>query len=141
MQGQSKACPNSQAGFTYLALLVTIAILGVGLSATSEVWTATSQRQKLIQLQWAGDQISQAIGSYYQATPGLAKVYPATMQDLLMDPRYLSTRRHLRSIYVNPFTGQPDWIPILTSDGKIRGVRALLKSDGYESFFDFIYTR
>ena len=118
-----------QSGFTYLWVLAALAILGVGLLAVSEVWVTSARRQRLVELEWIGVQFTQAIGSYYQATPGAAKSYPATLQDLLEDHRYVTTRRHLREIYVNPFTGKPDWELVLGSDGRVHGVRTVVPGE------------
>jgi len=115
-----------QRGFTYLGLLFAIALLGIGLVAASEVWVSTARHQRMAQLDWAGGQIVTAIGSYYDASPGSAKVYPTSLQELLEDRRYLTTRRHLRQVYPNAFTGQVDWTLVLTPDGRIRGVQAAL---------------
>ncbi len=130
---------RGQCGFIYLAMLVAISLLGVGLLAASEVWTAAAHRQKMAQLQWVGEQYLQAIGSYYQATPGFTKAYPPSLQELLQDSRYLTVRRHLRTIYANPFTGHADWELVMTSDGKIRGVRAIGVSESGENALEFVY--
>ena len=118
-----------QRGFTYLGLLFAIALLGIGLVAASEVWVATANRQRLEQLDWVGAQFVSAIGSYYESSPGALKVYPPTLQDLLEDRRYLTTRRHLRQLYPNAFSGRPDWELVSTPDGRVKGVRAVLPAD------------
>lgn len=113
-----------QQGFTYLGVLLAIALLGLGLTTTSEVWSTTTRRQRLEQLEWQGQQFVQAIGSYYASSPGRTNSYPQTLQDLLEDRRYPFTRRHLRQLYLNPFTGSPEWEAIRSPDGGILGVRA-----------------
>ena len=115
-----------QRGFTYLGLLLVIALLGIGLVAASEVWVSTARHQRMQQLDWAGSQFVTAIGSYYDASPGTAKVYPTNLQELLEDRRYLTTRRHLRQMYSNAFTGRADWELVVAADGRVRGVRANL---------------
>ena len=92
-----------------------------------------------MQLDWIGAQFVQAIGSYHQATPGAAKDYPKTMQDLLEDRRYATIRRHLREVYVNPFTGQKTWEPVFTSDGKLLGVRAAVPDGDRSEIRDFVF--
>jgi type II secretory pathway pseudopilin PulG len=113
-----------QTGFTYLALLLAIAILSLGLTAASEVWVQISHRQKKAQLDWAGEQLSRAIASYVNASPGGALQYPVQLEDLLQDPRHPLLRRHLRQRYPNPYTGQFDWEKIPSPNGQWRGVRA-----------------
>lgn len=115
---------GGQRGFTYLGLLLAIALLGLGLSAASEVWVTVARRQKLEQLEFAGQQITQAIGSYYESSPGGTKKFPKTLEDLLEDRRYPFVRRHLRQVYVNPFSGTADWELVEAPGGGVRGVRA-----------------
>lgn len=111
-----------QTGFTYLGVLVALALLGLGLSAASEVWVTTAERQRMEQLEWVGAQYVQAIGSYYEASPGRVKVFPQTLNDLLEDKRFAFTRRHLRQLYVDPFSGRSDWQLVRAPGGGIRGV-------------------
>ena len=113
-----------QEGFTYLGVLLAIALIGVGLVAASEVWTTSARRQRMEQLEWVGQQYVQAIGSYYESTPGRVKVYPKSLQDLLQDNRYVTMRRHLREVYVNPMTGRVDWRLVMTAEGGLSGVVA-----------------
>lgn len=119
---------RKQGGFTYLAVLLAIALLGIGLVAASEVWVTTARRQRAVQLEWVGQQYVQAIGSYYDATPGPVKALPRSLQDLLEDHRMAFTRRHLRSLYVNPVSGDAEWELLRAPDGGIRGVRAVADS-------------
>lgn len=119
---------NKQGGFTYLAVLFAIALLGIGLVAASEVWVTTARRQRMEQLEWVGQQYTQAIGSYYEASPGRVKAFPKSLRDLIEDRRFPFTRRHLRFLFVNPFTGAADWELLQAADGGIRGVRAPIGS-------------
>jgi len=130
---------HRQQGFTYLALLLAIAVLGIGLAAASEVWVTTARRQKLEQLDWIGAQFTQAIGSYYAASPGSVKVYPQSLEELLEDKRYLTVRRHLRVVYPNPFTGKPDWEPIAGPGGRVRGVRIRIPSGAGDEIREFAH--
>lgn len=114
---------TAQRGFTYLGLVFAIALLGVGLAAASEAWSTTANRQRLEQLQWVGEQYARAIGSYYESSPGGAKTYPRSLDDLLLDQRVPFVRRHLRQLYVNPMSGQLDWEVIVAPGKGIRGVR------------------
>lgn len=110
-------------GFTYLGVLLVIALLGIGLSAASEVWSTTAQRQRMTQLAWVGEQYVQAIGSYYESSPDGVKRYPNSIEDLLEDRRVPFVRRHLRQQYANPLTGMVDWELVAAQDGGFSGVR------------------
>jgi type II secretory pathway pseudopilin PulG len=115
---------GAQRGFTYLGLLLAIAVLGLALVAASEVWVTTAKRQRLVELEWVGSQYVQAIGSYYESSPGGAKRFPKSIDDLLEDRRVPYARRHLRQAYVNPLTGKNDWELIVAPGGGFVGVRA-----------------
>lgn len=130
---------HGQRGFTFLWVLFAIAVLGIGLVATSEVVSTTARRQKLAELDWAGSQFTQAIASYYHATRGEQQAYPPRLQDLLEDRRYAVMRRHLREIYRNPFTGQADWALLTTNDGCIRGIRARWTTGNDSTTKDFVF--
>jgi type II secretory pathway pseudopilin PulG len=112
------------AGFTYLGVLLAIALIGVGLTAASELWSTAAKRQRLEQLDWIGQQYVAAIGSYYQSSPRGVKEFPKSLDELVLDRRVPFVRRHLRQLYPNPFTGQLDWEPIEARGLGIRGVRA-----------------
>lgn len=126
-------------GFTYLALLVSIAIVGIWLLALSEVWSSTLRNRQLAQLEWVGQQFTQAIGGYYQASPGLNKRYPASLQDLLEDRRGLVIRRYLREVYLNPLSGKRDWELVLSADGRVIGVRVTASDVTPIARCEFIY--
>ncbi len=116
---------DRQEGFTYLGLLAFVAIMGVGLLAVGEVWQTAQRREKERELLFIGDQFRRAIGQYYEHPAGGASRYPATLEDLLKDPRYPSTQRYLRKIYRDPIAGSTEWGVIRKPDGGIYGVYSL----------------
>jgi len=115
---------SRQGGFTYLLALVAVTAVGIAAAATAEIWSTTRQREKEAELIWVGNQFRQAIGVYYERSPGAIKQYPHTLEDLLEDRRYISIQRYLRRIYTDPLTGQADWIPIQGAGGGIAGIRS-----------------
>ena len=119
--GKSKARAR---GYTYLAMLVAVAVISAGLAATGEVWSHASKREKEAELLFVGQQFRQAIAFYYEQSPGNGKQYPAKLEDLLEDKRFPSPRRHLRKLYADPITGQPDWGLIEAPGGGIMGVHS-----------------
>ena len=110
-----------EAGFTYLALLLMIAVLGAVLGAGAEVWHTAVQREKEQELLFVGDQFRSAIRSYYMDQSH----YPHALEDLLKDPQQAATRRYLRKIYRDPMTGKSEWGTELRPDGGIVGVHSL----------------
>lgn len=119
---------SAQRGFTYLAVLIALALIGATLASTGTVWHTVVQREKEHELLFVGDQIRQAIGRYYNYTspPTVSvKQYPQTLEDLLRDPREASTLRHLRKLYVDPITGTTEWGLVKGRDGRIIGVHSL----------------
>lgn len=109
-------------GVTYVWTLIAIALLGAGLAAAARSWTAAAQREKESELIFVGRQIRDAIGRYYEATPGSVKRYPARLEDLLEDRRFPDVRRHLRRLYRDPMTGTTAWGLVAAPDRTIMGV-------------------
>jgi type II secretory pathway pseudopilin PulG len=100
---------RSQAGFTYVGLVVFVAILGMVGTATLKVdglLRRAAAEQELLEI---GAAFSAALRSYAAATPRGFTPVPPTLQDLLKDPRFPGTRRHLRKIFVDPVTGRAEW--------------------------------
>ncbi len=112
-------------GFTYLSMLALVVIMGTMLGAAGQVWHIASKRDKEQELLFAGDQFRNAIKSYYQHSPGGSHRYPETLEDLLKDPRYPSTQRYLRKIFLDPVTGTTKWGLAKGPAGEILGVYSL----------------
>jgi type II secretory pathway pseudopilin PulG len=106
-------------------MLVFVAVIGLGLAATAEVWSLSLQREKEAELLFVGNQYREAIGRYYDATPGGGKRYPEKLEDLLEDKRYPMPKRHLRKLYADPMTGKAEWGLMDAPDGGIMGVYSL----------------
>ncbi|PIG30965.1 hypothetical protein CLU93_5313 [Janthinobacterium sp. 35] len=125
-----------QAGFAYLWVLLLVAFMGVALSVAVEIDATAAQREREQHLLAIGRQFQTAIARYYES--GLAggrKEYPATLEDLLRDPRAPGVTRHLRKVFVDPLTGRAEWGLVLVG-GRIAGVHSLsgkkpIKQDGF----------
>jgi type II secretory pathway pseudopilin PulG len=94
-----------EAGFTLLGLLFLLAALGIGLAAVGTLWDSVRQREREADLLLVGDQYRRALESYYQAGTGPAQHYPKHLSDLVRDPRFPHTVRHLRQLWKDPVTG------------------------------------
>lgn len=90
---------NSQRGFTYLAVLLGTALIGVGLSITATVWSKEAERQHKAEAEWALNQYERALISYYNTAPGSVKTLPNSLDELLQDKRHLGVIRHLRRFH------------------------------------------
>lgn len=108
-------------GFALLWLLFWLAGLGVGLAALGTVWQTAAQREREAELLFVGDQYRRALESFHRASPAGQARYPAHLEELLLDPRFPHTVRHLRRPYPDPITGSGDW-GLLRAAGGIVGV-------------------
>lgn len=121
-------CPavgSRSAGFTYLGLLFFIAVMGVALVAIAQVWHTHVRHEKEAELLFVGNQFRQAIGLYYERTPGGVKQFPKQFEDMMQDPRYPNVQRYLRKVYVDPMTGKAQWGLTRAPDGGIIGIHSL----------------
>jgi len=116
--------PKHPHGFTYLWVLISVALLGLGLTIGTQIYQTQKIRSKEQQLLFIGHQYRNAIQSYYQATPGPQKQYPSSIEDLLRDPRFTGMRRHLRQPYIDPITNEAQWGLIRVGD-RIVGIHSL----------------
>jgi type II secretory pathway pseudopilin PulG len=111
-------------GYTYIGLLLTVAIMAAGTAAASQLWRTTVQRDKETQLQFVGGEFKRAIERYYESTPGPVKQLPLALTDLLRDTRHPTVVRHLRRVYRDPVTEQAAW-GLVKQDERIAGVYSL----------------
>ena len=96
---------RNASGFTYVALLAAIVILGISMGAAGKYWSFVMQREKEEELLFRGEQYRLAIERYYRALPGRS-AYPPSIEELLKDSRTPSGKRHLRQAYKDPLTGE-----------------------------------
>lgn len=113
---------REECGFTYLALLFAIALMGVLLAAAGTEWKTVSRRDKEEQLLATGDEIRVAIGRYFLESPTGLRQFPRKLEDLLDDRRGLKPEHWLRHLYPDPLTGSTDWELITSPDGGVMGV-------------------
>jgi type II secretory pathway pseudopilin PulG len=113
---------RAQTGFTYLAVLFAVTIIGITLATVGIVWSTQIRREKEAELLFAGDQIRDAIRRYYADTPAGVHSYPPTLADLLQDSRWPLVHRHLRRLYFDPMSASTDWQLIEAPGGGVMGV-------------------
>lgn len=134
-------------GFTYLGVLFAVVFMGVGLAMAGHIWSTLDRRAKEQQLLHIGAQFRDALMRYYSSPPpGAPRQFPASLNELVRDNRYPDTRRYLRKIYADPFTGDKEWGLIKAPNGRIMGVysRAAgvpFKTDRFDYGFVFVNNR
>lgn len=125
-----------EGGFTYFVLLAVIAAMGFVLATAGEVWHMALKREKEQELLFVGDQFRRAFNLYNLHTPGNARRFPLSLDELLKDPRHPGVKRYLRKIYADPVSGSSQWGLIKGPNGEIFGVHSLsqeepLKKSGF----------
>ncbi|WP_395406770.1 type II secretion system protein [Pseudoduganella sp. UC29_106] len=98
-----------QRGFTYLSVVILVAIIGLVGAATLRLGVTMQRAAAEEELLRIGAEFSDALQSYAAATPAGQPTFPPSLKELLKDPRFPQVRRHLRRIYVDPMTGKPEW--------------------------------
>jgi type II secretory pathway pseudopilin PulG len=111
-------------GFTYLGVLLIVALMGFGLAAFGELYSHAAQREKERELLFIGEEFRNAIASYYRKSPGTS-VYPKKLEDLVEDKRFPMPQHHLRRIYADPMTGKAEWGLVEAPGGGFLGVHSL----------------
>lgn len=125
--GNAMGVPSrcSRNGYTYLGLLLLIALSSMALAGAGSLWRFETRRAREQELLRVGSEFRDAIGMYYERTPGVVKKYPPTLEALLKDERYTTTQRYLRRIYPDPLTGRQAWGILEAPGGGIMGVYSL----------------
>ena len=109
-------------GFAYMWALIALLICGILLAQVGESWATHRQREKEAELLRIGTAYRKAITLYNLSTPTGQPHFPGRLADLTKDPRVPFTRRHLRQIYLDPFTDTADWGLVPGPEGGIMGV-------------------
>lgn len=128
------------AGFTYIGLLIILAIAGIGMSAVGVLWKTEMQRVREAELLHIGTEFREAMISYRNATPGGIKQYPKKLEELLLDQRLPTVKRHLRKLYLDPFTQSADW-GVKREQGRIVAIYSIsakkpIKKAGFPSKYE-----
>ncbi len=114
-----------QGGFTYIGVLLFIAMLSAVMGVAGTVWSTASRRDREAELLFVGDQIRQAVVEFRDTVPsGQQARFPRSFDELLLDKRFPTVRRHLRKVYLDPITGAADWVLIPAPGGGFAGVHS-----------------
>ncbi|OGU06603.1 MAG: hypothetical protein A2075_08445 [Geobacteraceae bacterium GWC2_58_44] len=125
--------PGSEGGFTYVAALVMVVILGVMSAQAAVVWKTTMQRERETELIFRGTQIRDAMRRWY-GMPGANGKQPAVrpnlgrLEDLLQASDSAGKKRYLRKLYLDPMTGK-DWALVKDAGQRIIGVASTSEAE------------
>lgn len=127
MARTSRPCDAAPArGFSYLGLLLAVAMLSAALAGVGVLWSAQARADREEELLFVGEEFRRAIAAYRERSPaGQPARYPRTLEDLLEDRRWPTVRRHLRRIYPDPMTGRAEWGLVKGPGDTIIGVHSL----------------
>ena len=125
-----------QRGFTYIGVLVILAVMMMALGATSQIWHTVMQREKEQELLFIGHQFRAAIGQYYAQSGGR---YPLNLEALLESNDLGVTgagakkSRFLRKIYLDPMTNDSHWGLVTGPDKSVQGVYSLSEEKPFKT--------
>jgi type II secretory pathway pseudopilin PulG len=130
MKGCHSCRLGKQQGFTYIGVLVIMAVMLAVMGAASEIWHTVMQREKEQELLFIGHQFRSAIGKYY-VTSG--NKFPPTIESLLESTDATGKKvRFLRKLYRDPITNDAKWGLILGVDSKVTGIYSLSEDQPYK---------
>lgn len=112
---------TGQQGFTYVGVLILLAVLAMAAALTLQFAQTRAQRDAETELLGVGQEFERAFASYHRQTPAGQRPFPEKLDDLLRDPRYPGVRRHLRRLYVDPLSGKA-WGLVLAPGGGLMGI-------------------
>lgn len=123
---------QSEAGFTYIAALVVVVMLGIMAGKAAKSWKTTMVQERETELIWRGTQYREALIRYYRAVPGPGQRQQTRslteLKDLLEDPHMTGKVRYLRKLYLDPITGK-EFEPIRDAARKIVGVKSTSEAE------------
>lgn len=104
-----------QSGFAYLLMLFMVALLAISLLTMGALEHYAKVRSDEVELLRVGAEFRRALASYRNAAE--PRMYPVSLDELVLDRRSGLLRRHLRKIYVDPITRNRDWGLVLEGGG------------------------
>ncbi len=123
---------RSSGGFTYIAVLVLVVIMGIVIGAAAQSWTMLMKREREQELLFRGVQIVKAIKEWHSPSTAPGRVAPPArplndLKDLVTDPNSLTKKHYLRrdpdTAYDDPITGKK-WETIKVAGRGIVGVKS-----------------
>ena len=112
---------KSSAGFTYLAALMIVIIMGIMLGVAGQSWKMIMDREREAELLWVGTQYREAMLHWRNFRHGGGAMPLGDIKHLAQDPRSLQNVKHLRKLYPDPITGK-EWKIIKDPQKGILGI-------------------
>jgi type II secretory pathway pseudopilin PulG len=125
---------KSSSGFTYIAVLVLVVVMGIMLGAASQSWTMIMKREREKELLFRGAQIRDAIDNWNKQGAGRQPMPLKDLKDLLKDPRSTSNIRYLRKLYTDPLTNK-EWTVMSDPQKGIIGVASTSEEEPLKQDF------
>jgi type II secretory pathway pseudopilin PulG len=125
---------SREVGFTYIGVLVLIALLGFMLAAAGQVAGTAAQREREKELIFIGHEYRNAIARFYRHN----RRYPMELAELLESTGGGPQPAHyLRRLYRDPMTHGMDWILLSAPNQGIMGIASAsqqvpLKQAGFD---------
>ncbi|HWJ96493.1 MAG TPA: type II secretion system protein [Telluria sp.] len=120
---------SREGGFSYLALVIFITIIGMVGALTLKADALLRRAAAEEELLAIGADFADALKSYAAVTPKGKPTQPRKLEDLLRDTRFPEPRRHLRKMFVDPITGKAEWgVQYQGEQGGVIAVYSLSKS-------------
>jgi len=114
---------SRQDGFTFLAIMFSIVLIGLMVGTAARQLTTVAKREKEVELLFRGRAIRRGIELYYRTSRAGFSQYPRSLEDLIKDPGSPAVRRYLRKLYTDPITGK-EWVLVRDGSGRIKGVHS-----------------
>lgn len=111
-------------GHSLIALLVLTALVVLAASVAGPTVAAQHQRELEARFGQIGRAYAEALARYRSLSPGAQATYPSSLEDLVLDRRFVGTVRHLRRLYPDPVAGGQPWVAVRDERGGIVGVRS-----------------
>jgi type II secretory pathway pseudopilin PulG len=115
----------NQSGFVLIGMFMLIMLSSLVMAQAGMRWQTQVLREREQELIRIGRAYRDAIGRYYNQTPGIVKTFPPTLEALVNDERFPSPRRHLRRVYQDPITQSEGWGIVSAPSGGIMGIYSL----------------
>ena len=133
--GSARPCRCAkQSGFTYIGLLVAVALIGFALAVGGEVTRTAMKREREAELLFIGHEYRHAIARFFRQNHR----YPVTLDELVsVDTGGETPQHYLRRLYRDPMTRAVDWALLPAPGQGIAGIasastEAPLKHAGFD---------